>query len=52
MPVCNDEAMKTKESSIGDNAPMTNRFLLSSESNSIVSKFFKLTLFNNAGVEI
>lgn len=21
MPVCNDEAMKTKESSIGDNAP-------------------------------
>lgn len=32
--------------------PMTNRFLLSSESNSIVSKFFKLTLFNNAGVEI
>lgn len=32
--------------------PMTNCFLLSSESNSIVSKFFKLTLFNNAGVEI
>ena len=32
--------------------PMTNCFLFSSESNSIVSKFFKLTLFNNAGVEI